>query len=215
MIVATLPADSWKALCLVAAKKDRSRPYLQGVVLDFSTPGRCHAVATDGARMLVIDCDTEPTALEAAAGRTFIVPRELLEKVKPVARGIQVNVHITPVDDKLAAGTVTVQGAVATTGSLIDHTFPQWQRLVPDTCDGVKGDYNFHLIGDFARAAELLECKYPFLIGNSANMPALIRFHERAFALVMPMRTKTGALLEWSRPAWMSAAAPTAAEGLV
>jgi hypothetical protein len=203
MITVTLPANTWKALCRIAAKDD-TRYYLLGVALDFSTPGRCHAVSTDGRRMLVVNAECDRETLEAAKGRTFIVPRELLERVKSFARNVPgVLVKIEPTADDVNTGTATVYGDATTSSALVDGRFPEWQRLVPDTVSGERGDYNFEYVGEFYKIADLLNCRFPTLIGNGPDRSAIISFGKsggNVFAVLMPMRADADT---YEYPQWL------------
>jgi DNA polymerase III subunit beta len=207
-----IPADTVKALLLSAGDGD-IRYYLNGVLLDLSTPGRAHLVSTDGHRLTALNLDQdvaiETENLDAwrdwkCGGNPgqYIIPRETLEAVKPKKTGkivfpLIVTITRTPdIPDPERPG-VTIQGTFALTvegqttaaGVPIDGQFPDWKRILPRQVSGEVAQFNGDYVADCTKAAQLLnESKEAFAtIAHNGNGPALINLSADAFGVLMPM----------------------------
>jgi len=188
-----IPATRVKALLVIAATKD-VRYYLNGVAFDGSTPGRVHAVATDGHRLLALNIeDNKGTAPAWPAGRApVIVPRELLESVKPIKNGRTVHdlvITLTWESDRLPAQ-VSVKGITVASGGAIDGAYPDWRRVFPRATSGKTAQFNAGYVGEFQKVHELLGGAYSPQIAHNGDGGALVTFpgHYDAMAVLMPMR---------------------------
>lgn len=195
MFTVTVPHNTLRALALIAPKAD-VRFYLNGILIDTSTPGRVMLVACDGHRALIVGnvrCDGE-----IAPGQ-FIVPIEAITSAKPVRKD-PITIDVEPVDSIIAKYTVT--GKLTGTGRTIDGRFPDWRRILPARREG-QGEiahFNMQYVGDFGRAAELLDFKYPHIVHNGEGA-AWVNLGADAFGILMPIRGDTvtgcGGIVTW------------------
>ena len=195
MFTVTVSHNSLKALALIAAKND-VRHYLNGILIDTTTPGRVHLVSCDGHRALIVGNAKVDGKIEAGQ---FIVPIEAITSAKPVRKD-PITIDIEPVDATVAKYTVT--GKLTGTGRTIDGRFPDWRRIIPAlrTGQGELAHFNMQYVGDFGRAAELLDCKYPHIVHNGENA-AWVNLGSDAFGILMPIRGDTvvgcGGIVTW------------------
>ncbi|MFO1184870.1 MAG: DNA polymerase III subunit beta [Bauldia sp.] len=136
----TLPAGSLKGLIdrtQFAISTEETRYYLNGIYLHTTTlsganGGRrvLRAVATDGHRLAQAQIDL-PAGAEAMPG--VIVPRKTVGEIEKLldASGDDVTIELS--DTRIR---VTI-GAVILTSKLIDGTFPDYQRVIPQGNDKV------------------------------------------------------------------------------
>jgi len=198
MFTVTVSHNSLKALALIAGKDD-ARHYLNGVLIDTTTPGRLHLVACDGHRALIVG--NAKVDGDIAAGQ-FIVPLEAITTAKPVRKD-PIEIDITPITDIRAD--YTVRGKLTGTGYTIDGRFPDWRRIVPGRRveQGEFAHFNMRYVGDFGRVAELLNFKYPHIVHNGDNA-AWVNLGSDAFGVLMPIRSDTvtgrGGVVDWLDP---------------
>lgn len=214
---ALLSADLFRAVA-VAQSTETTRYYLCGVYVEPHPhlPGVI-LVATDGHRMVVAH---DPAGSVDVAG-VIALPPDLLKQCKRSGRGqrrlIEVNDGIPTIlelkhDNEieshkatLAAG-VRVPVATGVRNCIVDGTFPDWRRVVPNPagkpCSPVGLSFNANYLGDFAKVCAAL-ADYntgranPATIGAPISLyaeddggPALIRFgaFASAFGVLMPLR---------------------------
>ena len=183
-----------KSLLICAAKVD-VRYYLKGVCVDARADGTVVLVATDGHRLLAYPVAVEN--IEALAPGEYIIPRELLEAVKPAKAGRTVlPIHIDTVTapdtpDPERAGvtikgrtSITITGATTAVGAPIDGTFPDWRRVIPASTSGEAAQYQPEYISGFGDICKLLGGQHgPFINHNGAsaalvtNLPEIGRAH--------------------------------------
>ena len=198
MFTVTVPHNTLKALALIAAKND-VRFYLNSLCIDTTTPGRLHLVACDGHKALIVGNAKIDGAIEAGQ---FLIPIEAITSVKPVRRD-PITIDIEPVDKIIAKYTVT--GKLTGTGRTIDGRFPDWRRIIPErrVAQGELAHFNMQYVGDFGRAAELLDFKYPHIVHNGENA-AWVNLGSDAFGILMPIRGETvtgcGGIVSWLDP---------------
>ncbi|CTQ45689.1 DNA polymerase III subunit beta [Roseibium aggregatum] len=122
-VVFKAPEDSFiPALKMVAfaMSDDAARHYLNGVHIDFED-GKANLVATDGHRLArkVIEVDGVP-------GKAYTLPRPAVDFLSKYANG-EVTVSLSA--NKITVGFL---GGVYTS-NLIDGTFPDYRRVIPET----------------------------------------------------------------------------------
>jgi len=215
-----LSAATVKSLLLCAAKDD-IRYYLNGICLDLSTTGRVFFVSTDGHRMLVNNASMADVVGDAPfrdlLEPRFIIPRALLESVKPRKSKILAGYTLTVIrtadrPDPDRAG-VTIQGRVSfklegeTVGLAdpIDGEYPDWRKILPNALSNELAQFDAGYLGDFGTIAALLagDKKKAFFatIGHNGKGPALIGLPGENFGILMPTRLDAPDSL----PAWLSA----------
>ena len=194
------PMDTLRALLTHAGERD-VRFYLNGVCLDTTGPEPV-MVATDGCRMLVVRVPLVSTLPRGC----YVIPRALLETVKPVKR--QRGTGFLPVTLRVYAATDTdtaraeLIGASVASAPLVDGRFPDWRRVVPSKLTGKPAQYNGDYLADLTTAARLLAgakrtdtACFPVIAHNGDSTDrmgaALVSFPSTpdAFAVLVPMRT--------------------------
>lgn len=225
-ITLDIPHNVIKSLLICAGDSD-VRYYLNGICLDMRTPGRAHLIATDGHRALIVDAETlfatdddGETLAVREEGAHYIIPRELLENVKPAKCGIVKNlaVRITLSHTDSQPVMVSVAGLTTASAPVIDGKYPEIQRVVPRATSGEAVQYDPAYVGDFGKVAGLLSGKgkssyitigYNGLAAALIGLPTLGRIE--AFGLLMPTRTDMALT---AAPAWFSSPAADVPAGV-
>ncbi|WP_374764823.1 DNA polymerase III subunit beta [Yunchengibacter salinarum] len=130
----TLPSAELKRLidkARFAISTEETRYYLNGIYLHVAGDGddaRLRAVATDGHRLAQVDQDVP----EGASGMPgVIVPRKTVSEVRKLIDDFEGGVDVALSDTKIR---FAYDGAVITS-KLIDGTFPDYSRVIPDGND--------------------------------------------------------------------------------
>lgn len=211
-----IPHSVIKSLLICAGDHD-VRYYLNGICLDMRTPGRTHLISTDGHRALIVDGETMfatdddgETLSVREEGAHYIIPRDLLENVKPAKGGIHKNLNIRVTLSHTDGQPVMckVAGLTTASGPCLDGRYPEVQRVVPQSTCGEAVQYDPAYVGDFGKIAGLLSGKgkshyitvgYNGLAAALIGLPSLGRIE--AFGLLMPTRTDNAltAAPDWFR----------------
>lgn len=197
-----IPADTIKALLVIAAKKDIRR-YLDSVCIDVRETDAV-AVGCDGHKLLAVALTLADDAPALVSGR-YIIRREALESVKPVLKR-PIIVTIDP-----TARTATIDNSsAATTATLMDATYPDWRKVVPLTVSGEVAQFNAEYVGAFGKVHKLLGSAYSPGILHNGNAAARVVLTGDAVGVIMPMRFNPQPL---DNPAWLvTPPAPAVAE---
>jgi len=173
--------------------KDETRYYLHGVYVEPCASGGVAIVATDGLRMFV---SYDPAgSIERPA--ILKADKSTLSACKKADRIVRTDgEHADLLKDGRVCGVSLLLE--------VDGTFPDYQRVIPQTEGETVGIYSPKLIEEFAKAARDL-AKVPgaksldghFTIkAEDEMMPALVSFaHENAFGVLMPLRGATSSPL--------------------
>ncbi len=131
----TMPAQDLKRLIdktRFAMSQEETRYYLNGVYLHAVNDGETslRAVATDGHRLARLDCPLPDGAADIPG---VIVPRKAVTELRRLLDDASDTVDVTVSEAKVrfAFDEVTL------TSKLIDGTFPDYQRVIPDGNDRV------------------------------------------------------------------------------
>lgn len=141
---------------LVVASAHDIRYYLNGVCIEVFRD-RCFLVATDGRRMAVLRDDSPEARLPADASEAvrFIIPRELLDKIKASAQDPKIGISY---DTESRAVTIK-DGITQSTKSASDGAYPDFRRAFPDQLSNVPEQIAPENSGDFAKIARILGCR--------------------------------------------------------
>ena len=184
----TTSISALKGMVLLAGKKD-IRYYLNGVKIEFNE-NITRLIACDGHKLGLINLDQN---LENAGAGELIIPRDVIENLKPVSKG---------------ADTVQVKQISAThweinnygtkiTFSGVEGKYPDYARVMAFKTSGESSQFNPEFLMAFYKAAVLLTgSKNPQLnLSQNGQSSALIRVNGLAsFAgVVMPYKGDTGA----------------------
>lgn len=187
-----IPADTIKALLVIAAKKD-IRGYLKSVCIDVRATDAV-AVGCDGHKLLALPLTLADDAPALVPGQ-YIITREALESVKPVLQR-PITVTIDPI-----ARTATLDNSSAVTSSpLMDATYPDWRKVVPLTVSGEVAQFNAEYVGAFGKAHKLLGGMYSPVIRHNGDNAARVVLAGDAVGVIMPMRGDPQPL---DNPAWL------------
>ncbi len=130
----TLPAHELKRLiekARFAISTEETRYYLNGIYLHTAqSSGRAvlRAVATDGHRLAQIEVDA-PRGAEGMPG--VIVPRKTVNEVHKLLEGVDGDVRVALSNTRIQFSIETGSDKVVMTSKLIDGTFPDYQRVIP------------------------------------------------------------------------------------
>lgn len=198
----TISHDTIKALLLIAPKSD-IRYYLNGVCADVRD-GQVTLVATDGHRMLAVPVAADN--VENASDGQYIIPRDVLDAVKPVkiSRGDTLPIAIEIVDAR-----ITITGATTATSLTRDGRFPDWRRVMPASASNEPAQFNSEYIAAFGKIGELFGAKtktgVTAVIHHNGLGAALVTFPiSDALGVIMPYRVDAaGSVAQHpSLPAW-------------
>ncbi|MGV6872612.1 DNA polymerase III subunit beta [Pseudochelatococcus sp. B33] len=114
-----------------AISTEETRYYLNGIyfhAFDAGGTPKLRAVATDGHRLARVETDAPAGARDIPG---VIVPRKAVAEIQKLLDGIEggVQVELSSSKIRLTAGTVVL------TSKLIDGTFPDYQRVIPQNND--------------------------------------------------------------------------------
>jgi DNA polymerase-3 subunit beta len=112
-----------------AISVEETRYYLTGVYLHAqSSSGSLRAVATDGHRLARVEAALPQGAAEMPG---IIVPRKVVQELTRLTEGVDVAVSVGVSENNIR---LQVDGAVLTS-KLIDGTFPDYERVIPEGND--------------------------------------------------------------------------------
>jgi DNA polymerase-3 subunit beta len=114
-----------------AISTEETRYYLNGIFLHVATTGNqptLRAVATDGHRLAQVELP-RPSGSDGMPG--VIIPRKTVNELHRLIEdgGATVTIGVSPAKIRFEAGTVTL------TSKLIDGTFPDYGRVIPQSND--------------------------------------------------------------------------------
>ena len=213
----TIDHDIIKALLLMTPKQD-IRYYLKGVLVDVRAQD-VTLVSTLGAVLLAVpyldDVDDERIVGQ------WIVPREVLEAVKPMKVGrtsLPISIEITPGTQTpdperpgvtiKAPDTIVITGATTASTKPVDGCYPDWRRAVPGSASLKVAQFDPALVATFGDVHSLLSgsTKSKPVIHHNGNGGALVSGLGRyALGVIMPLRVDTDYMQHPGLPSWATA----------
>ena len=190
----SIPVDTVKALLLAAGKND-PRYYLNGVCIDVRATDTV-AVATNG-HMLVALPVTLDDGVVPIVGQ-YIIPRDVLEGLKPAYKGATATITIDPATQKVLINT----GGTSVSASLVDGAYPTWRRVVPREVSGAVSQFGADYISAFGKINKLLGSKYSPSIAHNGLGAARILLTGEAVGVLMPVRDES-AVSRVENPSWI------------
>lgn len=202
----SIPAEIIKALLITSPKTD-VRFYLNGALLEVRQD---HAtmIATDGYMLLAVPLPADAIEGERIVG-DYIIPRTLLESVKPAKIGRTV----LPLALEISAGvgvqgqsvfSLTLKGATHGIDKPVDGRFPDWRRVIPAKASGEPVQFDARLVARFGDVYDALggSKKYcaPIIHYNGTDAALVSNLGHNALGVLMPLREKTPA--HPGVPAW-------------
>lgn len=177
----TVNVNTVRGLILASAKKD-ARYYLCGTLFDFKY-GR--AVSTDGHCLLAVNTDMA----DGYDHESVIVPREALETI---AKGGSVTDEIDVTYDGETV-TLTRAGGLSISTRPIDGTFPQYERVMPDTVSGELAQFDPELLARIAKALNLATGRKEIAtVGHNGASGAVVFIDGDASAIGVCMPCRIG-----------------------
>lgn len=197
-----------KALIIASAKND-VRYYLNGVLVEVCSE-YVTLVSTDGHIMLAVPLPANAIEGDRIVGE-YIVPRSLLESVKPCKIGRTVLPLVLEISADVGVKeqpviSLTLKGATQGIDKPVDGHFPDWRRVIPETASGEIAQFDARLVsrfGDIYNALGGPEKYCAPVIWHNGAAPALVSNlgHGGALGVIMPLREKPP---EYSGvPAWV------------
>ena len=179
----TISHDTIKALLLIAPKSD-TRYYLNGVCVDVRQ-GTVTLVATDGHRLLAVPVTADN--VESATDGQYIIPRDVLDAVKPVKVPRSDNLPLTI---EIEDARITITGATTATSPTVDGRFPDWRRVTPTSANNEPAQYQPEYIASFGKIGELFGGKnVKCVIHHNGDAFTLVTFPtSEALGVIMPLR---------------------------
>ena len=187
---------------MLFASKDESRYVLGGVQIEIRADHKPTIVATDGRRLVVIETVAEQSE-EHIDDHQMLISGEFVKAVCALSKAI--GGKLFPwIEFSNRAGSrqmqVTFVGGNAVLdsedGALIEGHFPAWRQVLP--ARKAKREpmndlgLNAEFIGDFAKAAKLMEAKNNIiqmnLLGEGKGVEVKINTLDNFYGLVMPCK---------------------------
>jgi len=180
--------------CELAMSTEETRYYLNGVCLHYKKESNeLYAVATNGHMLARIKLEAEVTSDKDFK---YIVPRDMikqLKSIKPTKDGLELISDVTIDLDDVITFKVATDYAMSQTieGKLVDGTFPDYERVIPDSNTHLEIGFNPVYLEAIAKSIKDSKwtngCKIYFSDDN--NTPAYITsmIDGEEFVL-MPMR---------------------------
>ena len=187
-----IPADTIKALLVIAAKKD-IRDYLNSVCIDVRATDAV-AVATDGHKLLALPLTLADDAPALVPG-CYIIRRESLEGVKAVLK----RPILVTIDPTARTATLDNGSNFLTHSPLMDDKYPDWRKVVPLTVSGEVAQFNAEYVGAFGKVHKLLGSAYSPGILHNGNAAARVVLTGDAVGVIMPMNGQP----HLDNPAWL------------
>jgi len=177
----TINVSTVRGLVLASAKKD-IRYYLNGTLIDYKM-GR--AVSTDGHCLLAVNTDLA----DDYNAESVIVPREALESI---ARGGKVTDSIEIAYDGETLK-LSRQCGLSINAVPIDAKFPEYTRIMPDSCNGEAAQFDPELLARIGKALQLAaDSKTIPTVGHNGASGATVFIdgNTTAIAVCMPCRVE-------------------------
>jgi len=186
---------------LLFASGDDSRPILNSVCIETRANDKPTMVATDGRRLVVIETKSDqPEDGGQEAGR-FVLRADFLKPVCALNRALQsklfplVTFTVTPGSERVV---VEFMGGdffmEAHKNALAEGEFPNWRQVLPPRDKGKRIPItdmavNAELVGDFAKAAKLLDAAAPVvqmnLVGKEQQIEVKLSGVDNFYGLLM------------------------------
>lgn len=195
-----LSVNELKAFNLIANHKDASRPYLEGVNVQYlpETNKLCFVV-TDGHRMMfkVTDAPENMTS----DFQSFIIPAATIKQVIIGLKG----------DDIVTFKNFTVNNVNTYKANNLEfkpidvqygYKYPDWRRILNPTCKGEIAQFNPAYIGEFGKIAKLVGNKsgYIHIHHDDKASPAFIDVgNPEYYSVLMPIRSEPASSLDTYR----------------
>lgn len=211
----TIEHDIIKALLKVAAKQD-VRYYLRGMLIDVRQ-NDITLVATNGHALLAVPLPADALEGERTIGQ-WIVPREVLESVKPCKVGrtalpLAIDIipgAVTPDPDRPGVtikglDSIIITGATTATAKPIDGQYPHWRRVMPAGASLEVAQFDPEYVSVFGDVHKLLtgNSKFNPVIHHNGNGGALVSGLGRdALGVLMPLRVDAVEMAHPGLPAW-------------
>lgn len=204
---------------LLGVSTEETRYYLNGVHVSPAAKGGATLVATNGSFLIAL---YDPAASVAGEGIVSL-SKPMVAALKPsrrddterllLVRGAnKALVVAAPRDDAAALFDAPDQRVQATQhgDTLIDGSFPNWRRALPDTIlpDAPIPPLNEGLLSLAAEALSQGKERFVQLTSSGPNGPILVNGGKVGFAIIMPIRTPPGAR---EVPSWAKMPLPEAA----
>lgn len=198
------------AVVMNFVSNEETRYYLNGILIEPNPNGGVTLVATDGHRLVAAH---DP---QGHADQSYIVAlsKDCLGQIRKLAKTVSRTAKDKNTDDLKLVAKVTgnasgqivatlynakLQAAAAiTTASVIDGSFPDWRRVVPQRREEASAatGWNPKYLADFSAVSAAIT-----IFGGGRSEPALIDFGRPDFlGVIMPFPTSAPACL--SRPDW-------------
>lgn len=175
--------------------KEKGWCYLSGVLVQPHPVKGVLLVATDGHRLMCAHDETGTSSLDDVIVRLDKATLSACKGVKGETLDrllhIEGDGHV-----RVLTGTAERLPVAMAAGAIVDGTFPDWRRVVPqkEHMTIAPAAFNPAYLADFGKAAADLAkrqaCSAGLILATVSDGPALIRFRDCpiAFGVLMPMR---------------------------
>ena len=166
------------AAALKFMSTDDLRRGIKGVCLQPRPEGGCYLVATDG-HSFFAGVDVEAAGVD----KEYIIRPLSKPWLASLAKAMALEISDTLITPYRAGGNHAPMPF-----KIVDDTFPDWRRFVPDCSSGVVSDFNAEYVATFGAASKLLECETMKIFHNGCA-PCLVKGQrDDWFGILMPLR---------------------------
>lgn len=181
--------------CLYHAGKKDVRFYLNSVAVEVTAAGRVVCIATDGDTLFAVDGGSVP---EGTPAQTIIIPRDIVELIKPGKRG-DLDATIIPPSpgDNQDYWLLKTCDGIFIFMPMKAH-YPSWRAVFPAfPAKPEAGHFNPELVMRFTRSARMLlgrkERAHANILQDGPKRSALVSFpaYSSAAGVIMPWKSVT------------------------
>lgn len=191
---------------LLFASTDESRYVLNGVCLS-ARRNKPILVSTDGRRLCVIETTAEQPVESDGDDREIVLRGEFIRAIAALSKAVGgklfpwIEIQNKPGSQRVQVSIVGGKCFLESEeGALIDSDFPNWRQVVPSKRAprepvseiGLNTEY----VGDYAKAAKILECETPIvqmaLVGKESAIEVKLIGRPNFYGLVMQCKLQEG-----------------------
>jgi hypothetical protein len=190
---------------LLFASTDESRCTLNGVLIEGHAGVTAHPtiVATDGRRLAVIETVADQQDGDSMEEHTMLLKSEFVKPLCALSKALGgknnpwIQFSNNPGSKQVAVAFIGSQCVVdVEDGALIDGVFPEWRMIVPSK--KAKREpindlgLNAEAVGDFAKAAKIMEASTPIvqmnLVGKEQAIEVRLYSLPQFYGIIMPCK---------------------------
>lgn len=173
---------------------EKGRYHLQGILVRPELDGSLTLVATDGHRIVAVRVPADAVEMPSGAEQVIVqLDKDMVRAATQASREYHKRnapsfLPLFTIDTDGGAASITKEtgGAVSQENTLIDATYPNWDRCLPDVSRLVPGScagFNSSCMADFSKIGGAGKILSVFHVENNHNAPMLVKIPNRGDVL--------------------------------